>query len=347
MLSGSSWRQLVRPRRRVITLIFVVLAAWWIGFWSGIFGEQLCPAPAKQEQEGGATQDGSDKVEASSNSNVTAKPSVNSPQLHAHPEPHQTENTPRCSYYRAIIDRFLKFVEFKITDFLIVFFTAILAFKTSSLDRATRGLQRAAVRQTRDTNRAIAESARAATAMETSLDIARQSVAASLDSTKTAREVGEATIRAYVFVQNINFSIAPNNCPLVQIEWKNSGQTPGKNVSIVNNFVLGTTVIGDKENPVQYKGSSTYFAKDIGSQDTDSREISFTCVIPPHHAGGQSPNPAAVYVYGDITFRDVFGTNVTERFVFNLTCAARTSRGNPTPMERLPAFDGNPNLILR
>jgi len=110
-------------------------------------------------------------------------------------------------------------LEFKLSDFFLVLFTGVLAWKTAGLDAATRGLQISAEEQSRDMKESITVNRVAAEAAKASADVAAQALA--------------ATSRAWIFFPGLGFQHEADDTPsLIQFNFKNLGTAPALGLKI-------------------------------------------------------------------------------------------------------------------
>jgi hypothetical protein len=109
----------------------------WTGWWFGTFFSVSCGAQPEQRQE-----QPRHYQDVSKGARLQPQPQAN--------EAYAT-NSNACSYYLVATE----FANIKFTDLLLVIFTIVLAWKTAGLDRATRGLQKLGVRQSRDMQRSL------------------------------------------------------------------------------------------------------------------------------------------------------------------------------------------------
>jgi hypothetical protein len=193
------------------------------------------------------------------------------------------------------------FNDIKITDLLLVIFTAALAVYTGRLWYATAGLWEAAKEQSRD--------------MKASIAVAAKSAEASLSAAETARLSIEGdrawiTWDNYTFADVINSALEGNiikNGYGIAVTWKNSGRTLALNVSCVNKKSLINpgdaipTFIVDK-NDRATEPSSRGVGADIGGYLIPMDDI---------EADDFRNHRRRVIFYSRVTYTDIFYLNTT------------------------------------
>jgi len=109
--------------------------------------------------------------------------------------------------------------DFKISDFFLILFTGLLAFKVSGLDKATRALQVLGTDQAKDTKEAIA--------------LAREATQTAHDQVSLSRQATVDANRAFVFIEKVEWKALFVNVNGVKklswgfiVHWRNSGTTP-------------------------------------------------------------------------------------------------------------------------
>jgi hypothetical protein len=133
---------------RTETALFLVFVALWGGIWAGAFGGQLCgPPPHNQGAENGDREKNVAHAEKDvSEATRTVAVLVTPPSEKAGGQKEAADKNGYCSAYFTGID----LLNVKITDLLIALFTYLLFIKTAGLYGATRGLQRASIKQSVD-----------------------------------------------------------------------------------------------------------------------------------------------------------------------------------------------------
>lgn len=193
------------------------------------------PPPQQQTERSGKTEKGSQSV-APSTTIVFNEP--HSPKDHSE----TTQNK------RNADDVLLNWLsDIKLTDVLLVLFTAVLAFKTSGLFQETAGLRAAADQQALDMQASIVE--------------ARRSADAAIKAAETSERALFAAYRPLITITGLELKDGTDSSHGIHIQWglRNSGQ----GVGIVNSigvttevhFVSGTSIErANSFNVVQWHG---------------------------------------------------------------------------------------------
>lgn len=184
----------------------------------------------------------------------------------------------------------------KITDGLLVLFTAILAVFTGLLYKSTRGLWGAALDQSRDLKKAIYN-------MEVLAD-------ATEDLASSSQTTAKRQLRAYVFLKEARLEISTKDSPVfINVIVKNSGQTPAHNVSWWfkthwENVPFGGELASQKDRG-EAMGPIAPNAEPMIRQEI--------AVITPEMHRDIIDRRKAIYLNGEIHYADVFGQGWTTK----------------------------------
>jgi hypothetical protein len=206
------------------------------------------------------------------------------------------------------------------TSIFVAIFTAVLAWKTWGLHRATRGLQEFAAVQAEDMKASVAQAARAASAME--------NVSKSLErNTKTTEEIVERQkryvtiqLRAYVFPNDYGLydgsllnppQVHRFDIPGVVINFRNAGHTPATQViswakiSVIDNSKEDTLLVPKLDNisPITLSSGATF-----------SKSQWFERMLTTSEKEDIKGGVKGIYVYGRIQYVDCFGDDKFANF---------------------------------
>jgi hypothetical protein len=292
----SAWKSF-RPRVRTGTAIFIAAVTLWVGLWVGVFGTQLCgPPPHDQRSEYGDSN--KDIADLQKDISGSARPSTTIAQIpsqESKTKQQQSAGSGYCSSYFTGVE----LINVKITDLLIALFTYLLFIKTAGLYSATRGLQRASIKQSADMKESIA-------AANSLADAARESAETAMKALEGDRawimwnrliwnSLIHSTIDGVLYRRSVAFSA----------EWRVTGRSPALNVSCVNivrivdisasapSFVVGD---GDRETEKTGCGPEDKISG-FGVPITDDEFIAFTNRL------------KKIIFYSIVTYTDIFDLN--------------------------------------
>lgn len=280
-----------RPNKSFLNALVLVLFALWVVGFVCLSWTASNHSPANQHANRGSHTEKKTNAPTPQNSATVETP----------PNPTNDQSAKREK------TAFEVFFELKLTDVLLVIFTALLAWKTSGLFTETAGLRDAADKQRLDTLRSIEAAEKAAKATERAAD----TTAASVDLTKRQ-------LRAYVTVNGIITAKDPGALDAkegfaVLIDIKNSGQTPALDSLQwarieIREFPLTTLLpIHCLENSP--KGILPPEAKSL-MFPTFTRDLTII------EKNAILKNHTAIYVYGEVDYLDIFGERHLTQFRF-------------------------------
>lgn len=208
------------------------------------------------------------------------------------------------SLFDAVVEWAIKFFELKLTDVLIVIFTAVLAMKTAGLFRETAGLRSAADQQASD--------------MKDSIKAATDTAKAAVASNQIAVTNSEQQLRAYVAVQEVSLishrhpdrvgmynNLIPGTIHTYRfaVILKNGGMTPAVNAKI--NISYDKFTSGSPPPDFSFPDSRVFGDALIGPQTIWHTP---PVLIAAHEL--ENPGlPATYYLWGWIEYDDIFSGN--------------------------------------
>jgi hypothetical protein len=227
------WR-FFRSTMRTETALFMVVVALWGGIWAGVFGGQLCgPPPHNQSAEDGDSGKNIAQAEKDvAGATRTGAILIKLPSEKAGEQEKAADKNGYCSAYFSGID----LLNVKITDLLIAVFTYLLFTKTAGLYSATRGLQRASIKQSVDMKDSIIQAARAGTAMERIATSIAENTTITRDVIERQKSYAAMQLRAYISViVGGGVTLYQNRCNNIAFQggaqMVNNGATPAHNVT--------------------------------------------------------------------------------------------------------------------
>lgn len=224
------------------------------------------------------------------------------------------ENEPNWLY------RFL--IDVKITDVLLVIFTALLAVYTGRLWYATAGLWVAAKEQSIDMKSSLDTAARSAAAMERVAAHIAISASAAQDSVAAVRERTAAQMRAYLSVI-VGAAIYQERDKSIRFEAKpvvvNNGFTPARMVRCrAKAAILRPPIPADFDfrlEPKFIQGGNV-----IGSQNHNIISAIVDEYVPDEEISDiKSGRTSALHVWGLVEYEDIFGEQHKTEFCQCLT----------------------------
>lgn len=217
---------------------------------------------------------------------------------------YRTAGDPALVFLRKSMD-FLNYIGPAIAALAAV---AVAAF-TFTLWRSTEKLWEAAENQRRDGRKAIAASI--------------ASARAALKQVRLSERNSEMELRAYVEIDHVSYDKNPtdDDAPwVIQIVVKNFGRTPANDVTVATESFLG---IKQDENEIFNLSDSAYVSPKIRIPPQHLQTVRRPAEIDPGLTGFQKASESGdlSYIWGSVSYSDVFGNN--HSFTFQFLCRFR------------------------
>jgi hypothetical protein len=238
------------PKRvRTLEVFFLSILMLWLGLSGGVFYERSCPTLSEQNVQ--RTKPTHGPADAARSGAVASGGNIKPSPPHTSEPANEPWDEQDCSFYRPAANWLF---EIKLSDILLIFFTAVLAFKTAGLDRATRGLQRAAIRQDSATRKSLA--------------VAAKSAEASVEANKINQESFAAEQRAWIAIDatlagGLKWDARGAHID-INVRLTNLGKTPATDVF----FEADTFLMGGR-NPVPAVAIRSYRSELINRRQSD------------------------------------------------------------------------------